>query len=145
MTPNANLTGKNFETMCVDVIKRYRNTIEEQTKVNWSPRNYYKPDLVTESEVIEFKYQQVGGSVKNKLTQAIFELEYIAKKLNKSPVLVYEGKVLHHFIHNDPAFLVALECCPNVTLISFNSLDDYFSPSIDCNNWQQDRLLEYAA
>lgn len=145
MTPNANLTGAKFEDKCVAMIAEHRLLVDDKVRVKWAPRRYYKPDLVTEHEVFEFKYQQVGGSVKNKLTQALFELRLMGSILQKNPILVYDGEVLEDFILNDPAFNAATDCCPNVLIIPFQQLHDIISSSTNCNHRNPQGYLEHAA
>lgn len=141
-TPNS--TGKAFEQKCLSLVKQHRAYVTNKVKVPWSPANWYEPDALTETEVFEFKYQQVGGSVKNKLTQAMFELNYMAEVLELQPVLVYDGTVLEHFVANDPAFLKARSFCTNIQVFSYQQFHGYLTASSNINDWEQNRLLEYA-
>lgn len=142
VTPNS--TGKAFEQKCLSLVKQHRVYVTSKVKVPWSTANWYAPDALTETEVLEFKYQQVGGSVKNKLTQALFELDYMAKTLELKPVLVYDGEVLESFVANDPAFLKAASFCTNVQVLSYQQFYDYLTASSNINDREQNRLLEYA-
>lgn len=139
-TPNK--TGSDFEQRCTSVVQEYRNHCTRE-RVYWAERNWYTPDLVTEKELFEFKYQQVGGSVKNKLTQALYELEYMSQRLGKPAVLVYEGDVLVDFINRDPAFNAARLQCPTINLLPFSELNDYLSESVDSLNGKQEGYVEY--
>jgi len=140
-TPN--FTGTSFERKCCALLVKHRAYVKTNLKVYWSPTNWYEPDAVTEKELFEFKYQQVNGSVKNKLTQAIFEAQYMGEALELRSALVYEGEVLEHFVHNDPAFLKAHSLCPNVQLLSYLDFHDYITSGSDINNWNKNRLLEH--
>ena len=140
----ANSTGKAFETKCITLLQEHRDYVNTKARINWSDRRYYRPDAVTDSELFEFKYQQVSGSAVNKLTQAILELQWMFNHTNQQPILVYEGDILDHFIHNDPAFQLALVAAPNVKLLHFNEFYDYISSSVNITDRQQNRLLEHA-
>ena len=67
----ANSTGKAFELKCIELIKQHRSFVNTSARIHWSNTNFYRPDAITETELFEFKYQQVAGSVRNKLTQAV--------------------------------------------------------------------------
>ena len=114
----ATKTGKQFEIVCRSLL----TNPELKVRVYYNHTNYYKPDAVTDTMVLEFKYQQVGGSAKNKLTQALFELDYMGDILQKTPILVYEGEILEHFTQNDPGFLRARRACPDVLVINRETL-----------------------
>ena len=140
----ANSTGKAFELKCIELIKQYRSIVNTKARIHWSDRNYYRPDAVTETELFEFKYQQVNGSVRNKLTQAVLELQFMSEKTKQDSVLVYEGKEIESFIDKDPAFQMSLSITPLVTLLPFDSLYDFLTQSSNFPDRQQNRLLEYA-
>ena len=141
-TPNE--TGSQFEKHCYDLLTTANLDYRVKEMVRYSERYWYVPDAITNEYVFEFKYQQVGGSAKNKLTQALFELDWLANKLNKIPVLVYEGDRLTSFVKNDPAFLKALTFLPHIQVLNFEAFNDLISTSVDINNREQNRLLEYA-
>ena len=140
----ANSTGQAFELKCTSLLKEHRSYVNTKARINWSKRNFYRPDAVTETELFEFKYQQVAGSVRNKLTQAIIELQYMSNKTGQDAILVYEGEEIESFIDNDPAFQMALSITPSVQLIHYNDFYDYLTTSVDSNNRDSDRLLEYS-
>lgn len=112
-------TGKQFEIECRALL----TNPQLKERVYYSENNYYKPDAVTETMVLEFKFQRVGGSAKNKLTQALFELDYMGDVLSKTPVLVYKGEILEQFTQNDPAFLRARRCCPDVLILNSETFE----------------------
>jgi hypothetical protein len=140
-----NSTGKTFEKQCVELVEQHRVFVSTTARCQCSEDKYYLPDAITDSEVLEFKYQQVSGSTCNKLTQAIFELELMAEKFDLKAILVYEGRELVRFVSEDPAFIRAQSFCPNVKLMSFSEFNDYLTQSSDCNNRNENRLLEYAS
>ena len=139
-TPNK--TGSEFEKRCTSLVQKYRTNCSS-LRVYWSERNWYKPDLVTELELFEFKYQQSDGSTKDKLIQALYRLEYISLRLGLPAVLVYEGDLLVDYINRDPAFNAARNQCHTIKLIPFSELNDYLSQSVDRNNGQQERYMEH--
>ncbi len=140
-TPNA--TGTKFENRCRDLLETHGIPYEKR-RVYHTPSKWYEPDSITDKYVWEFKYQQVSGSAQNKLTQALFELDWLANKLNKIPVLVYEGDQLTSFVKHDPAFHNALTFLPHIQVLNFAAFNDLISTSTDFNNRKQNRLLEYA-
>ena len=141
----ANSTGKQFEQRCISILEEHRDFVQAQVNVRFSQHKRYKPDAVTDTELFEFKYQQVSGSVVNKLTQAIIELQLMSERTELKPYLVYDGKELQRFVEHDPAFSRALSICPDVTLLTFEQFNDYLTSSTDCNNRQQERHMEHAA
>ncbi len=141
----ANSTGKAFELKCLELIKQHRLFVNTKARIHWSDRNFYRPDAVTETELFEFKYQQVTGSVRNKLTQAVLELQWMSEETKQPAVLVYEGEEIKSFIDKDPAFQMSLSIAPSVTLLPFDSLYDFLTQSTNFTDRQQDRLLEYSA
>jgi hypothetical protein len=140
----ANSTGKAFELKCIELIKQHRSFVNTSARIHWSNTNFYRPDAITETELFEFKYQQVAGSVRNKLTQAVLELQWMSENTNQQAVLVYEGKEIESFINKDPAFKMSLNIAPSVKLLHIHSLYDYLTASVDSNNRDSDRLLEYS-
>ena len=136
-------TGTRFEKRCYDLLKTHDLSYEKR-RVYHTTSKWYEPDAITDKYVLECKYQQVVGSVTKKLTQALFELDWLANKLNKIPVLVYEGDHLTSFVENDPAFLKALAFLPHIQVLNFEAFNDLISTSVDINNREQNRLLEYA-
>jgi hypothetical protein len=141
-TPNE--TGTQFEKRCYALLTTFNFNYRVKERVRHSEHYWYEPDAITDEYVFEFKYQQVGGSAKNKLTQALFELDWLANKLSKIPVLVYEGDRLTSFVKNDPAFRKALSFVPHVQVLNSKAFNDLISTSADLNNREQNRLLEYA-
>ena len=140
-TPNA--TGAEFEERCCELLSTYGISYEKHRRI-MNGNTWYTPDALTKSYVIESKYQQVGGSVVKKLTQALFELDWLANKLAKIPILVYEGEHLTSFVENDPAFLKAHSYLSHINVLDFKTFDELISKSTDFNNRKQNRLLEYA-
>ena len=136
-------TGTIFENRCYDLLKTHGCSYEKR-RVYHTTSKWYEPDAITDKYVLEFKYQQVDGSVVKKLTQALFELDWLSTKLNLTPALVYEGDELTKFIEFDTAFLNAKKLLPNIQLLDFPSFNDLISTSADLNNREQNRLLEYA-
>ena len=136
-------TGTIFENRCYDLLKTHGCSYEKR-RIYHTPSQWYEPDAITDKYVFEFKYQQVAGSVNKKLTQALFELDWLSTKLNLTPALVYEGDQLTKFIEFDTAFLNAKKLLPNIQLLDFPSFNDLISTSTDLNNRKQNRLLEYA-
>jgi hypothetical protein len=136
-------TGTRFENRCYDLLKTHGCSYEKR-RVYHTPQKWYEPDAITDKYVFEFKYQQVGGSVNKKLTQALFELDWLSTELNLTPALVYEGTYLTKFIESDTAFLNAKKLLPNIQLLDFPSFNDLISTSTNINNREQNRLLEYA-
>jgi len=136
-------TGARFEKRCYDLLKTHGCSYENR-RVYHTVRQWYEPDAITDKYVFEFKYQQVGGSVTKKLTQALFELDWLSTELNLTPALVYEGDHLTKFIESDTAFLNAKKLLPNIQLLDFPSFNDLISTSTNLNNREQNRLLEYA-
>ncbi len=136
-------TGTIFENRCYDLLKTHGCSYEKR-RVYHTLSQWYEPDAITDKYVLEFKYQQVVGSVNKKLTQALFELDWLSTKLNLTPALVYEGDELTKFIEFDTAFLNAKKLLPNIQLLDFPSFNDLISTSTDLNNRKQNRLLEYA-
>ena len=141
-TPNE--TGKQFEKRCYDLLTTANLDYLVKERVRYNERYWYEPDAITYKYVFEFKYQQVVGSAKNKLTQALFELDWLANKLAKIPILVYEGEHLTSFVENDPAFLKAHSYLSHINVLDFKTFDELISKSTDFNNRKQNRLLEYA-
>ena len=87
---------------------------------------YYKPDLIiNNSTVVELKCQHVGGSAKNKLSQAIAELSYIASERGYTPILVYTGKQLTDFVKVDPAFNKIRSIFHHVLVMDADQFIDY--------------------
>ena len=140
-TPNK--TGLAFEQRCISILKEHRDCVQAQATVRVSKNKSYKPDAVTDTELFEFKYQQVEGSVASKLTQAIIALQLMFEKTELKPYLVYDGKKLQRFIEHDPAFIRALTICPAVTLFTFEQFYDYVTASTDCNDREQEGYVEH--
>ena len=140
-TPNE--TGTQFEKRCYALLKTYGCSYEKR-RVYHTPSQWYEPDAITDKYVLEFKSQKVKGSTVKKITQALFELDWLSTKLNLTPVLVYAGNCPTNFIEFDTAFLNAKKLLPNIQLLDFPSFNDLISTSTDLNNRKQNRLLEYA-
>jgi len=141
----ANSTGKQFEHRCVSLLENNRDYVNTKVNVKISDKKRYKPDAVTDTELFEFKYQQVSGSVVNKLTQAVIELQLMSEMTELKSYLVYNGKELARFVEYDPAFNKAMSICPDVTLFTFEQFHDHITSSSDCINRQQEGYMEHTA
>lgn len=139
----ANSTGKAFESKCIALLQEHRDFVNTKARVHWSDVNFYRPDAVTDTELFEFKYQQVTGSARNKLTQAILELQWMAERTQQDAILVYEGDELVSFVNNDPAFQLARQQTHFVNVFTFNEFYDYLTSSSNITDRQQDGLLEH--
>lgn len=139
----ANSTGKQFEQRCLSILEEHRDYVSTKVAVRVSENKKYRPDAVTETELFEFKYQQVSGSVVNKLTQAVIELQLMSERSELKTYLVYDGKELQRFIEHDPAFSRALSICPAVTLFTFEQFYEHVASSTDCNDREQEGYVEH--
>jgi len=140
-TPNE--TGSQFEKRCFELLTTYGITYDKHKRIR-NGNTWYEPDVITDSYVIELKFQQVQGSANKKLTQALFELDWLSNKLDKIPVLVYDGARLASLILKDPAFKKASSLLPHIQVLNFEAFNDLISTSTNLNNREQNRLLEYA-
>ena len=118
--------GKDFESKVKSILDDEGYSYVSHNKVHYLPNRYYKPDLViNNSTVVELKCQHVGGSAKNKLSQAIAELSFIAAERGYTPILVYTGKQLTDFVHDDPAFKKIRSMFSHVLVMNDEQFIDY--------------------
>ena len=118
--------GKDFESKVTSILDDEGYSYVSHNKVHYLPNRYYKPDLViNNSIVVELKCQHVGGSAKNKLSQAIAELSFIAAERGYKPILVYTGKQLTDFVNVDPAFNTVRSLYHHVSVMSAEQFIDY--------------------
>ena len=97
--------GKDFESKIKELLNYWGYSYISNKKVHYLSNRYYKPDLIINGTYcVELKCQHVGGSAKNKLSQALVELAWIAGQMGYNPILVYTGKQLTDFVKYDPAF-----------------------------------------
>ena len=118
--------GKDFESKVKSILDDEGYSYVSHNKVHYLPNRYYKPDLIiNNSTVVELKCQHVGGSAKNKLSQAIAELSYIASERGYTPILVYTGKQLTDFVKVDPAFNKIRSIFHHVLVMDADQFIDY--------------------
>ena len=118
--------GKDFESKVTSILDDEGYSYVSHNKVHYLPNRYYTPDLViNNSTVVELKCQHVGGSAKNKLSQAIAELSFIAAERGYKPILVYTGKQLTDFVNIDPAFNTVRSLYHHVSVMSAEQFIDY--------------------
>ena len=118
--------GKDFESKVKSILDEEGYSYVSHNKVHYLPNRYYKPDLIiNNSIVVELKCQHVGGSAKNKLSQALVELAWIAKERGYNPILVYTGKQLTDFVEMDPAFNMIRHVYDSVAIMNAEDFIDY--------------------
>ena len=118
--------GKDFESKVTSILDEEGYSYVSHRKVNYLPNRYYKPDLIIDASiVVELKCQHVGGSAKNKLSQAVAELSFIAAERGYTPILVYTGKQLTDFVNVDPAFKKIRSMFSHVLVMDADQFIDY--------------------
>ena len=118
--------GKDFESKVKQLLDDEGYSYIPNKKVHYLPNRYYRPDLIiNDSYCVELKCQHVGGSAKNKLSQALGELAWIAGERGYNPILVYTGKQLTDFVEKDPAFNMIRHVYDFVAVMNAEDFIDY--------------------
>ena len=118
--------GKDFESKVKQLLDDEGYSYIPNKKVYYLPNRYYRPDLIiNDSYCVELKCQHVGGSAKNKLSQAVAELSFIAAERGYNPILVYTGKQLTDFVKVDPAFKKIRSMFSYVLVLDADQFIDY--------------------
>ena len=118
--------GKDFESKVKQLLDDEGYSYIPNKKVYYLPNRYYRPDLIiNDSYCVELKCQHVGGSAKNKLSQAVAELSFISAERGYIPILVYTGKQLTDFVKVDPAFNKIRSIFHHVLVMDADQFIDY--------------------
>tara|TARA_Y100001963_G_scaffold93994_1_gene129501 strand:+ start:167 stop:613 length:447 start_codon:yes stop_codon:yes gene_type:complete len=125
--------GKKYESRVKRLLDDKGYSYVAHKRINYrdcqgTPNRYYELDLlINNSHIVEIKGQESKGSAKNKLSQAIAVLSFIAAEKGYTPILVYAGKGLINFVHRDPAFNKIRSMFPDVAVMHTSGFSTYIN------------------